>query len=156
MSELKRIRVHADGRDADAILLAVYDRKYYHFQKTLAEKLLFRKTRSKMTTVTARMYLVFVPWKHRAKQLLEIGASDVISCTDAFPAGWITDPSFVSAANEPYYPSVTVENFSGYDFIRQNASMIADQICGNETNNLEIVYAEMPELLREEFDEESV
>lgn len=154
MREWMRIKCRYEERVVDAILLCIYKRDYYRFKKSMWDILLFRKTKSKIATKTEETYLVFIPWKHREKQLCEIAPSNALPFEKSFPTDWIFIPEFVSNGTEEFYPSVTVKNFSGYRFICENNSFICDQACGEYEANLEILYSEFPELLDEEFDED--
>jgi len=154
MKDLKKILIRYSGRIVEAFLLGTYMREYYRSQKTLLEKLLKKQTRSKILTTVKKTYLVFIPWKHQAKQLLEITESDILPFDEVFPTEWVSMHQYTSIGTEEYHPSMTISDFSGYSFIFQNNSFISDQICGENETNLNILYTEMPELLNEKFDEE--
>ena len=151
MHELKKIKIRCNGQTVDAFLLGVYTREFYYFKKTFS----FLKRNRKTITEERKTYLVFIPWKHRMKELNEIGESDVVSSDELFPSEWISVPEYVSAGTGDYKPCMPIKDFIGYPFICQNNFFICDTICRENDTPLDILYSELPELLDAEFDEDN-
>ena len=145
-----RITFNYDGIITKGILLAECD-----FIETISvpveKKFLFFKYYSKGTDKRKfKMYIVFIPWKHQLKELLEVDEKYIIN-PQSFNADetWITKDKFISETYDGYiYPSsLEVKDFVGYKFIYDNNSFIAN-LCLHEFEDcLTILYKNMPEVL---------
>lgn len=116
---------------------------------------LFGSTKTTVKTVRRERYLVFIPWRHREKELAIIPRGDVDVEIKNTCGNIISVESFVSPfkAEEPYYAEYEITDFSGYRFIYDYRSFIADvrNRCSEEP--LEILYANLPMLSEGETDD---
>ena len=101
--------------------------------------------------------LVFIPWKHREKELDIIPVDDILCDFNNYRDDWISVKEFISnfAGYDALYKSqVTVEDFYGDKIIVDNNSFIASFIEGECYYCFNILYKYRPFLLNLDFDEE--
>ena len=134
----------------EAVLLAKFIREYTSYIST--KRLLFR--RLKEVKKSELCYLVFIPWKHREKELLVIKESEIVSDNFTQPTEWVNIDSFTSSTKEEYHDYFEIKDFWGYDFIYENRFFLAHVMESITWEPLEVLYKNMPELLSEEIDDE--
>ncbi len=101
--------------------------------------------------------LVFIPWKHREKELDIIPVDDILCDFNNYRDDWFSVKEFISnfAGYDALYKSqVKVEDFYGDKIIVDNNSFIASFIEEESHYCLNILYKYRPFLLNLEFDEE--
>ena len=101
--------------------------------------------------------LVFIPWKHREKELDIIPVDDILCDFNNYRDDWISVKEFISnfAGYDALYKSqVKVEDFYGDKIIVDNNSFIASFIEGESHYCFNILYKYRPFLLNLDFDEE--
>lgn len=109
-----------------------------------------------LTPIGRPYCLVFIPWKHREKELSLISMEDVITIDKLVGDDIVSVEKYVSPFTEedPYYAECKISNFVGYKFVYEYKNFIANIRNQCFTTALEILYQHHPELLYEEFDEE--
>jgi hypothetical protein len=100
--------------------------------------------------------LIFIPWKHKIKELAIIRNYQIIEKDDDKLDSFINIDSFTSEFKEelPYYTSYLIKNYYGYDFIYYHKGFIANVYQHCFETPLNILYQELPELLKETNNEE--
>ena len=141
-----------DGREVPAFLLARFDMVENEF---VCVRGLFGRKKEVLSPIKRQYCLVFIPWKHREKELALIATDDAVTMEKIEGEGVVFAESFVSPFTKeaPYYAEYKISSFVGYDFIYEYKSFIGDvrNQCGEKP--LELLYRYAPELLCEEFDE---
>ena len=109
-----------------------------------------------LTPLDRQYCLVFIPWKHKAKELSIVSVQDVITIDKLVGDDIVSVEKYVSPFTEedPYYAEFKISNFVGYKFVYEYKNFIANIRNQCFTTALEILYQNHPELLHEEFDEE--
>lgn len=100
--------------------------------------------------------LVFIPWKHKEKQLEIIPEENILCDFNNYNNDWINIQKFTSNYSDIdslYKSSVVVEDFYGDKIIVDNSSFIASYFEGEYYYCLDVLYKNMPSLAKEEFDE---
>ena len=150
MVDIKKILIKYNNREVPAILLA-------HFNMVDNEfKGLFGRIKDIFVSVNRQYCLVFIPWKHKVKELALISMSDVITIDKLIGNDIVSVEKYISPFTEedPYYAECKISNFIGYKFIYEYKNYIADIRNQCFKKPLELLYQHHPELLKEEFDEE--
>ena len=100
--------------------------------------------------------LVFIPWKHKLKQLEIIPDDNILCDFNNYNNDWINIQKFKSNYSDfdrTYKSWVVVEEFYGYSMIANINNFIASYSEGEYYYCLDVLYKNMPSLLEEEFDE---
>ena len=150
---MRKILIKINNREIPAILLARFDMVDNEF---VSVKGLFGKTKDVFTPMNHQYCLVFIPWKHREKELLLVSIKDVITIDKLIGNDIVSIEKYISPFTEedPYYAECKISNFVGYKFIYEYKNYIANIRNQCFKKPLEILYQHHPELLQEEFDEE--
>ena len=118
-----KIKFDYYGNIINGILLGVYERQ--HEETYTIEKKFFGKIKTiyKTRKLTSPLYIIFIPWKHKEKELVEV------------------DEKYIDVIfNE-------VNKFRGYKFIYDYNSFIINMVLYETHKNLELLYKYLPELL---------
>ena len=152
------IKFHYNERIISGILLGKYQRP--HDEVYSVKKRFLWKTQIvyKHKTLNTPLYLIFIPWRHQEKELIEVDEKYIIN-PEAVPIDetWIHVDKFTSERTEYYYnhswsESVEVNNFIGYKFMCDNNSFITS-VCLHEWREcLTIIYKNLPQLLTMDMD----
>ena len=152
------IKFHYNERIISGILLGKYQRP--HDEVYSVKKRLLWKTKIiyKHKTLNTPLYLIFIPWRHQEKELIEVDEKYIIN-PEAVPIDetWIYVDKFTSERTEYYdnhswSESVKANNFIGYKFMCDNNSFITS-VCLHEWREcLTIIYENMPQLLTMDMD----
>lgn len=136
------------GQTVKGILLCRYQRLHDEIFTTERRFLWWKKSTSKYKKVSTPLYVIFVPWKHREKEIVEIPERRIIDPYSLnLPNDWRKIDYFVSEAyDDIYHASVEVNNFVGYPFIGDYNHFVFNMASYEFTNNLELLYQNMPEL----------
>ena len=138
------------GNIVKGILLGKYQR--VHELHHIIKKKFFGKVyeKHKVKKTNSPLYIIFIPWKHQAKEIIEIDESYVLEIAGLLKEEeWINVDSYTSLVLEhnEYEVSIKVNNFNGYKFIYDNNSFIVDLVLSNTKDNLNILYTKYPEFL---------
>ncbi len=150
---MTKILIKYNNREVPAILLARFDMVDNEF---VSVKGLFGRIKDIFTPIQRQYCLVFIPWKHKVKELALISMSDVITIDKLIGNDIVSVEKYISPFTEedPYYAECKISNFIGYKFVYEYRNYIADVRNQCFTKPLEFLYQHYPELLQEEFDEE--
>ena len=99
-----------------------------------------------------RTYLVFIPWKHREKETAELLDGQIVDDDGLLPEDFVRRETFFSQAPDGY--PVEIRDFAGYPFLLTDNTVLCHQVLMDLWDVLDVLYANLPELLDEEFDEE--
>ncbi len=141
---------HDNSRAIKCVMIARFYMKLNHH---MTKKVFFKKkTRS---TDLKKYVLIFIPWKHKMKDLKLVPA-DSVWIIGREDERFIEVEQFCSHFNLelPYATEYDVESFHGFDFAYEDNSFIANVYNELTAKPLEILYKELPELAELEFDEE--
>lgn len=139
------------GEATRCVLLATYRRDV----EQIARRKRWLRTRDEIVKEERRMCLVFVPYLHKMKELVEID-EDALLAEGEIPSGaFVRRPTFVSKAlaDEYEYEGRTIQyfyqqeirDFWGYAFVAENSDFLAATIHGHSEVALEILYRQNPE-----------
>lgn len=150
---MRKILIKYNNREVPAILLARFDMVDKEF---VSVKGLFGKIKDIFTPIQRQYCLVFIPWKHKEKELALISIYDVITIDKLVGNDIVSIEKYISPFTEenPYYAEYKISNFVGHRFVYDYKNFIADIRNQCFEKPLEILYQHYPELLQEEFDEE--
>ncbi len=144
------IEFNDDGGIIKGILLGKYQRPHdevYSYEKKFLWK---TKTVYKHRTLNTPIYVVFIPWKHKLKELREIDEKFIVN-PQSFYADktWIKIEKFISKTydGDIYPSSFEINDFIGYKFMYDNNSFIANLCLHNFADCLTVLYKNMPEVL---------
>jgi len=154
------VQFHHNKRIICGILLAKYQRPHDEVYSVKKRFLWKTKTVHKHKTVNTPLYLVFIPWKHQEKELIEIEEKFIINPESIqMDQTWITVEKFTSKRTESFdthswNESLEVNNFIGYQFIYKNNRFMI-RVCLHEWwEPLTILYQNIPQLLNVDLDNE--
>lgn len=145
-----KIKFDYYGNIINGILLGVYERQ--HEETYTIEKKFFGKIKTiyKTRKLTSPLYIIFIPWKHKEKELVEVDEKYILNLNSIeFEEEWIEVSSFVSKSfdGDIYHASMEVNKFRGYKFIYDYNSFIINMVLYETHKNLELLYKYLPELL---------
>ena len=152
------IKFHYNERIISGILLGKYQRPHDEVYSVKKRFLWKTKIIYKHKTLNTPLYLIFIPWRHQEKELIEVDEKYIIN-PEAVPIDetWIHVDEFTSERTESYdnhswSESVKVNNFIGYKFMCDNNSFITS-VCLHEWREcLTIIYENLPQLLTMDLD----
>ena len=147
---MQKVLIQYDNKEIPAFFLAHFHRMQVEI---LPVKGLFGRIKSRLASVDRHDCLVFIPWKHREKELALISMSDIIGFDRIVDEDVISVKQYISSTTDDPYGECEILDFVGYKFIYECKNFIADLIDGSQ-KPYEIFYQLYPELLQEEFDEE--
>ena len=153
-----RIKFNYDGIITKGILLGQCDFIEYVTHVEEEKKFWFFSSFKRIKKERKfKMYLVFIPWKHAMKTITFINERQIISIDYYNDVEFIKVDRYISkfTKEKPYYTECIIENFNGYKFIYEDNGFIANIRYGLEKYSLEILYANLPNILEEEFDEDT-
>ena len=138
------------GNTVKGILLGKYQR--VHELHQIIKKKFFGKVyeKHKVKKTNSPLYIIFIPWKHQIKEIVEIDENYVLEIDGLLKEeDWINVDSYTSSVLEhnEYEVSIKVKKFNGYKFIYDNNSYIVNLLLSNNKENLELLYKTYPELL---------
>lgn len=149
--DMVQIEFYDDGRVIKGILLAKYQRRHdevYSWGKKVFGK---AKTKYARRRLKNPLYVIFIPWKHKLKELIEVDEKYIINSQPfRVDETWITKDKFISKTGYDIYSfsvKVKIKNFVGYKFIYDNNSFIAKMSSHEFEDCLAILYKNMPEIL---------
>lgn len=147
------IKFHYYGRIISGILLGKSKRKHDEVYSVKKRSLWKTKIVYKHKTLNTPLYVIFIPWKHREKELIEVDEKYMIDPeTIQNDEAWIHVDKFISERTESFdnhswKESIEVRDFIGYKFMYDNNSFMID-LCLHEWGDaLTVLYQNMPQLL---------
>ena len=147
------ILIQYGNREIPAILLARFNMVDNEF---VSVRGFLGRIKDILTPLDRQYCLVFIPWKHKAKELSIVSVQDVITIDKLIGDDIVSVEKYISPFTEedPYYAEYKISNFVGYKFVYEYKNFIANirNQCFERT--LEILYQHHPELLHKDFDEE--
>lgn len=147
------VKFHYDEKIISGILLGKYQRPHeevYAVEKTFLWK---TKITYKHKTLKTPLYLIFIPWRHKEKELIEVDEKHIIN-PEAIQMDetWIKVDKFTSERTESFNncswkESIKVKKFVGYRFMLDNKDFML-RLCLHEWwEPLTIIYENIPQLL---------
>lgn len=152
--KIKRIKFnYYPNQKISGILLASFNMNKNDIVTTNG---MFGRKKNVIIETNRKYCLVFIPWKHRAKQIDIIEMDQVISLDELEGEDIICVEKFISRFefDDPYFNKYVISNFVGYKFIYDNKNIIGNILHVYFDEALTELYDNYPELLQEEFDEE--
>ena len=152
------IQFHYNERIISGILLGKYQRphdKVYSVNKRFLWK---TKTIYKHKTLNTPLYLIFIPWRHQEKELIEVDEKYIINPeTIQMDETWINVDKFTSertesVENHTWNESLEVNKFIGYKFIYENNDFLINVCLHDWWEPLTIIYQNIPQLLNMDLD----
>ena len=107
----------------------------------------------KHRTLNTPLYIIFVPWKHREKELVTVDEKNIINPkTVQIDEAWIKIDCFVSERIESYNDyswreSINANAFLGYKFIYENNDFLINLHLHEWHEALTVLYQHMPDIL---------
>ena len=139
-----------NGKIIKGILLAKYCRPHDEVH-TRTKKFLWKsKIVYEHRTLNTPLYVIFIPWKHREKEIVEIDEKYIVNPEAIhLDKNWIKKERFISKSFDGCMSPLTMEvnDFTGYPFIFHNNNFLIDLVLQNKREVLSILYKHMPELL---------
>lgn len=143
------IKFNYQGEILNGVFLAKYER--LHKEIYTIERKFFKKVKKieKKREISTTLYLIFIPYRHKEKEIVEIDEKYIIDLNSLeFDDNYFKVENFVSKTSFDYYNNeVNINNFIGYKFIYDYNSFIANIILQETYNSLEVLYKNMPEFL---------
>ncbi len=143
------------GETVKGVLLCKYQRLHDETFTTEHKFLWWKKTIVETKKVLTPLYVIFIPWKHREKEIVEVPERCICNLhLLSLPDDWQKIDHFVSKAydGDIYHASVDVENFVGYPFIGEYNGFVINMVLYEHWDNLEVLYKNMPELATLDLD----
>ena len=152
------IQFHYNERIISGILLGKYQRP--HDEVYLVNKRFLWKTKTvyKHKTLNTPLYLIFIPWRHQEKELIEVDEKYIINPeTIQMDETWINVDKFTSersesVENHTWNESLEVNKFIGYKFIYENNDFLINVCLHDWWEPLTIIYQNIPQLLNMDLD----
>ena len=152
------IEFHYNERIISGILLGKYQRPHDEVYSVKKRFLWKTKIIYKHKTLNTPLYLIFIPWRHQEKELIEVDEKYIIN-PEAIQMDetWVNVEKFTSEItksfdNYSWNESLEVNNFTGYKFIHKNNSFIISVSLNEQWEPLTIVYQNIPQLLNMDLD----
>jgi hypothetical protein len=104
------------------------------------------------------LYLIFIPWRHQEKELIEVDEKYIINPeTIQMDEIWINVDKFTSersesVENHTWNESLEVNKFIGYKFIYENNDFLINVCLHDWWEPLTIIYQNIPQLLNMDLD----
>ncbi len=125
-------------------------------EKVINHKFIWHQwTTRKWIHCVKKCVLIFIPWKHKEKELVRVEYDDLLESIDGFVKDWVRIDSYVSISDEDdYHDEVIIKNFYGLHFIYNYTNFLCDFKLQNVDTCLKILYKEQHDLMNLQFDEE--
>ena len=152
------IKFHYNERIISGILLGKYQRPHDEVYSVKKRFLWKTKIIYKHKTLNTPLYLIFIPWRHQEKELIEVDEKYIINPeTIQMDETWINVDKFTSersesVENHTWNESLEVNKFIGYKFIYENNDFLINVCLHNWWEPLTIIYQNIPQLLNMDLD----
>lgn len=147
------IQFRYQERIISGILLGKYQRPHDEVYSVKKRFLWKTKIIYKHKTRNTPLYLIFVPWRHKEKELIEVDEKYIID-PEAIQMDktWINIDKFSSERTESFdnyswNESIEVNNFTGYKFMYDHNSFMINLCLHEWWEPLMIIYQNIPQLL---------
>ena len=152
------IKFHYNERIISGILLGKYQRPHDEVYSVKKRFLWKTKIIYKHKTLNTPLYMIFIPWRHQEKELIEVDEKYIIN-PEAVPIDetWIHVDKFTSertesVENHTWNESLEVNKFIGYKFIYENNDFLINVCLHDWWEPLTIIYQNIPQLLNMDLD----
>lgn len=100
------------------------------------------RTKTMVKHEERKKYLVFVPYQHRIKEVVEIDENELLSMECNLPNGFVQIAAFTSQyiIEDPFCLEYEIREFCGYEFIARDIYFIGNIINGWQDVCLEALY----------------
>ena len=152
------IKFHYNERIISGILLGKYQRPHDEVYSVKKRFLWKTKIIYKHKTLNTPLYLIFIPWRHQEKELIEVDEKYIINPeTIQMDETWINVDKFTSertesVENHTWNESLEVNKFIGYKFIYENNDFLINVCWHDWWEPLTIIYQNIPQLLNMDLD----
>ena len=152
------IQFHYNERIISGILLGKYQRPHDEVYSVKKRFLWKTKIIYKHKTLNTPLYLIFIPWRHQEKELIEVDEKYIINSeTIQMDETWINVDKFTSersesVENHTWNESLEVNKFIGYKFIYENNDFLINVCLHDWWEPLTIIYQNIPQLLNMDLD----
>ena len=152
------IQFHYNERIISGILLGKYQRPHDEVYSVKKRFLWKTKIIYKHKTLNTPLYLIFIPWRHQEKELIEVDEKYIINPeTIQMDETWINVDKFTSertesVENHTWNESLEVNKFIGYKFICENNDFLINVCLHDWWEPLTIIYQNIPQLLNMDLD----
>ena len=152
------IKFHYNERIISGILLGKYQRPHDEVYSVKKRFLWKTKIIYKHKTLNTPLYLIFIPWRHQEKELIEVDEKYIINPeTIQMDETWINVDKFTSersesVENHTWNESLEVNKFIGYKFIYENNDFLINVCLHDWWEPLTIIYQNIPQLLNMDLD----
>ena len=152
------IQFHYNERIISGILLGKYQRPHDEVYSVKKRFLWKTKIIYKHKTLNTPLYLIFIPWRHQEKELIEVDEKYIINPeTIQMDETWINVDKFTSeisesVENHTWNESLEVNKFIGYKFIYENNDFLINVCFHDWWEPLTIIYQNIPQLLNMDLD----
>ena len=152
------IQFHYNERIINGILLGKYQRPHDEVYSIKKRFLWKTKIIYKHKTLNTPLYLIFIPWRHQEKELIEVDEKYIINPeTIQMDETWINVDKFTSERSESFEnhtwnESLEVNKFIGYKFIYENNDFLINVCLNDWWEPLTIIYQNIPQLLNMDLD----
>ena len=148
---MTNVEFYDNGTIVKGILLGKYQRPHdevYPYEKKF---LWVTKRIYKHRTLNSPLYAIFIPWKHREKEIVEIDEKYIINHESlSLDEDFIEINHFISKPVDAYNVShleMEVNNFVGYPFMYEHNSFMINLALQDNWDNLTTLYENIPEVL---------
>ena len=152
------IQFHYNERIISGILLGKYQRPHDEVYSVKKRFLWKTKIIYKHKTLNTPLYLIFIPWRHQEKELIEVDEKYIINPeTIQMDETWINVDKFTSertesVENHTWNESLEVNKFIGYKFIYENNDFLINVCLHDLWEPITIIYQNIPQLLNMDLD----
>ena len=152
------IKFHYNERIISGILLGKYQRPHDEVYSVKKKFLWKTKIIYKHKTLNTPLYLIFIPWRHQEKELIEVDEKYIINPEAVLiDETWIHVDKFTSertesVENHTWNESLEVNKFIGYKFIYENNDFLINVCLHDWWECLTIIYENLPQLLTMDMD----
>ena len=152
------IKFHYNERIISGILLGKYQRPHDEVYSVKKRFLWKTKIIYKHKTLNTPLYLIFIPWRHQEKELIEVDEKYIINPeTIQMDEIWINVDKFTSertesVENHTWNESLEVNKFIGYKFIYENNDFLINVCLSDWWEPLTIIYQNIPQLVNMDLD----
>lgn len=154
------IKFWHNNRIISGILLAKHQRPHDEVYSVKKKFLWKTKITYEHRTLNTPLYVIFIPWRHEEKELVEVDEKYIIDPENIeIDETWIYIDKFTSERTESFdnriwKESIEVSNFLGYKFMYDNNSFMINLCIHEYWEALTTLYQNMPQLLDIDLDNE--
>ena len=153
-----RIKINLNGQVVEAILLAKFSMKVNVYKKKITKFLWIKKAKLITEHKFTDFCMVYIPWKHRMKEIVLVKNELVIENNLTFidKTNIVKIDSFKTICGDYTNSEMYVKNFEGYDFIYADRNFIGNVYEYDTEQCLSLLYKNIPEIISEKYDDERI